>query len=415
VNRAIAAAVVLAVLPGLTSGAMGAHSASSPEKNLPSVAEARAIGERIEHVIGDNDPAAFNELFDMDGLLAVVTRGKLLGGEHARAFAEGIRDNFHPAEPICWSVQSGGRYKLLRIGLVDGRRTVLFRLTCDTRPMTYHRWCLDRNADGGVRIVDSYVYAEGERFSDRMRRVYLVCAADADPRVRGGLAPWVRDFADHGGAYRRMPLLIARGAHAEALKIYSSLPASVQSMKVVLIQRARAASGVSDQAYNDAAKAFARAFGDDPAVDLISVDRNFARKRYDQAVAAIDRVEHKIGPDPYLNLLRANAYWQAGQLDNAKVSADRAARGEPDLLDAHRILLAVSLREEDFDRTVDVLTVLHERFGLRVSGLTESPEYARFVESDAYKRWTRRRAGDAVKAPVRRPACEDESVRPPSG
>jgi hypothetical protein len=61
------------------------------------------------------------------------------------------------------------------------------------------------------------------------------------------------------------------------------------------------------------------------------IDGYYLKQRYGEAIAAIDRLDRDLNGDPYLDLLRANAYRLKGDESNAERYAQRAVEREPEL------------------------------------------------------------------------------------
>jgi hypothetical protein len=103
--------------------------------------------------------------------------------------------------------------------------------------------------------------------------------------------------------------------------------------------------------------------------------------------AAIERLDEQVGGDPSLANLRGNAFVAEGKLDAAAKIADARLIEEPRDLDAHLLLVSISLAGKDFSKTAKLLTKIRDELGVPLNDLTQVPQYAEFVASPEYAQW----------------------------
>ncbi len=187
-----------------------------------------------------------------------------------------------------------------------------------------------------------------------------------------------------------MQALSRSGDGRGALEIYARLPAEFQHDKTVLLTRVEAAHLLGGKEYDDALQAVRSAIPGDPCLDFILVDYYSAHHQYEELRAAIDRLDRRIGGDPYQDARRAVSYMQEKRYRLARKYAQKAINAEDTLLLGYCVLLQTALAERDFDEARRLLTVMEEKSLMRFSDLTTVPAYAEFVKSPQYQTWLKR-------------------------
>ena len=158
----------------------------------------------------------------------------------------------------------------------------------------------------------------------------------------------------------------------------------------MLLARVVCAAGLIEEdpeGYGQAMEDFRDAFPNDPAMDLVALDRWFLKKQFADYRRGLDRVKHALGGDPYLDVLQAASYWEEGKPDEAKKAARRAIKAEPDLAPAYWTLVTISLRTRQFKETVHWLNEIEKRLQIKIGDLTTNEDYREFVKSPEYKEW----------------------------
>ena len=131
----------------------------------------------------------------------------------------------------------------------------------------------------------------------------------------------------------------------------------------VLLLRLQAAQSLNNEAeYTQSIEDYRTAHPEDACVDLLSIDFHVVKKQYPEALACIDRLDHAVLGDPYLQILRANAHAEQNDLVAARADLEKAIAAEPDLLDAYWSLVSVSLKDKNFNETLRTLRLIRDRF-----------------------------------------------------
>ena len=336
------------------------------------------------------DLAALDASISVEDLMQRGTEGLTVSPQMQAGFVAGFRSKLSLGGEICASLQGSGSYKLLGLRRVDGQVRALFRMISNSG-LNYHDYLLARGASSDVRIVDFYNYLSGEWFSLTLRRAFLPLIAESNrnplDRLTGGENAYVRNVR----GIARMQELMAEGHFAEALEIFDGFPPELKQDKNVLLLRFRIAALSGDLAYKAAMLDLKEQFPGDPALEFMLIDHYYYGRQLDQALAVIDSIDRKVDGDPYLDFLRANIYYTDGRYAEAKRAAQRAIGREPDLPDPYWTLVSISLAERDHAETARLLTAVESELGLAIGNLADLPDYADFLQSEAYRGWLEKR------------------------
>jgi predicted Zn-dependent protease len=193
--------------------------------------------------------------------------------------------------------------------------------------------------------------------------------------------------------FQRVQELIASHRYREAKSVLDGLEPRLRKEKSILIAQLTVAASLdvdgSTGEYARAIAAFEEQFPDDPALELLSIDGYFLKGETDEALAAIDRLDARVGGDPYLDFMRGSMLLEAEQFDRARERAHAALEREPGLVDPHWLLVTVSLREKNFAETVRLFGTLESELGIEMEPdlMALEPIYADFLQSDEYRAW----------------------------
>jgi predicted Zn-dependent protease len=115
----------------------------------------------------------------------------------------------------------------------------------------------------------------------------------------------------------------------------------------VLVAYVAASAYLGEAQYQSAIDALRRAYPNDASLDLMLLDGYFMKKRYDEALQAVDRIDRSLGGDPYLDVMRANMLLAKGDVDGAYRFATRAVEREPSLSEAQLVLDDIAKRRSE--------------------------------------------------------------------
>jgi hypothetical protein len=272
--------------------------------------------------------------------------------------------------------EPGAGCRFLRIRQREGHTTALFRAPRGSGS-SYREVYLFEGRKGAVRTADVYIYDLG----DTLGRLQG-CMLDVDSTTTGAMLLELTS--------------LLRGGHArKALEAYAALPSDVRTLKMFLEVRRQAAAGVGKDAHESALDDFAELYPNDPAMPFVDRDRCYLQRDFEGFRQAVDAMDRMVGGDPYLNVLRANAYVAEGNLPAARKAAEAAVAGEPGLPKTHWTLVDVALLQRDFAEVARTLTRMESQLGVVLRDLRLNPAFADFFASPEGLAWLARDAADA--------------------
>jgi len=342
---------------------------------------------KIETTLREGDPTFLTKSLDMDGILARVMRGFAGPEELREAFGAALRKSFQFGAKIRDSTGQTGSYRLLRIREFQGRPAALFRLVNEESGVVYHELALAADPSGAVRIADVYVHNSGEWIGETFRRGFLPMADSAQKDFLETLEGEEKLFLQNISEVQGILLLIKAARAADALKMWTALPEPLRKNKNLLLMRLSLAAEVGARELDAAIEDFGKVFPDEPALDLALMDILTEQKKFEEAFAAIARIEKSLGGDPYLHVLRAGVLLKQDKFAEAKAWAQKTVEAEPTLVDGPIALLTISLLEKNHAETARLLAALETEFTLTMGDLTKAQQYEHFVKSKEYAAW----------------------------
>jgi tetratricopeptide (TPR) repeat protein len=253
--------------------------------------------------------------------------------------------------------------------------------------VVYHELALATDSTGAVKIADVYVHNSGEWISDTFRRGFLPMAESAQKDFLEKVSGEERAFVESISEVQGVMLLLKAKRAADALQMWMALPEALRKTKNLMMLRLSIAAEMGGRELTAAIEEFRKLFPDDPALDLSLMDIFTEQKQFEEALAAIARVEKSLGGDPYLHVLRAGVLLKQDKFADAKRWAQKTVEEEPTLVDGPITLLTISLLEKNHAETARLLTVLERQFKLTMGDLTRAQQYEDFVKSPEYAAW----------------------------
>lgn len=120
------------------------------------------------------------------------------------------------------------------------------------------------------------------------------------------------------------------------------------------------------------------------------IDRYLQQQDFKSALDCLDRL-HKAVHDPLLVVRRAAVLLEMEKTAEARKAIKDAIKADPDEADGYAVALDVSLADDNFDETLECLSVLEQRFGYQWKDLREAAPFAAFVKSPQFKKWESRK------------------------
>ena len=392
----VASASVLAALSTIgwaENTGEGEQPAAKSSLGQPTDEDYVRFAESMEKNAKSGDIAAVNRLIDWDAILSRATTplegSKAFADQFVLRTKQDVAGEYGIAAKISKLIRGGSDFRCLRVQVQDGEKRLVFRLLNAKRmSLDYFEFVLSRRADGAVVASDYYTFRTGDTMSQATRRRYRSLAPVFTKVIaREKLSPEDLAYLENDRKFHQMQACSSAGDGRRALEIYAQLPDSWRTEKLVLLTRIEAANHLRGQPYDEAMKALESALPADPCLDFVLLDYFFANQQYDKAREAIDRVDARIGGDPYQDARRALCCMQQKKYRQAREYAQKAIKAEDSLLLAYGVLLQVALDEKAFDEVSRLLILIEEKSLMVLPDLSTTPAYAEFVKSPQYQTW----------------------------
>ena len=359
-------------------------------------AEAWAFGEKVVAAMQAKDVPAVAALLRIDDLMERSVSDFGFTANEMTSFRDGVSRSGGSQRMLSfWVDQMGGNSsRRMRVGNRDGRTTVITRMV-GAGGLNYMEFTLIRAGDGAVVAEDIYLMAAGEKLSQVLRRLVLPLLAETR---KGDRSPAAQAQMDQMTQLSKLGQAFREGRHDEAARLYRGLPAARRDEKVVMLIGLQVLGQTDEPGYLAEIQRYRKLFPNDPSLDLISADYYVLKKDLKGLHDCLGRIEAAVGRDPYLWVLEAGQLAEAGQADEARKLAERAAKEEPTLAEAHWVLVTVALAKDDHAETARVLKVLVETCGADVSAdaVATDETYTRFAKTPefaAFRMWLTERGG----------------------
>jgi hypothetical protein len=333
-----------------------------PDKVDPvTIDEARALSDAFGKAMLPCDTGKVAALFDGANLVRRALQKSKAPADMRRGIAAAMKDGTAIATMFCQNMNAGeGTYTLLRIQQQDGEPRPLFRLIADDA-VNYHELHLGKSRkDQVVRVADIRVYASGDLLSESITQMLDQLAMAA----KSGASPMALQRTTDAIKQAR-----ADGDAAEVQRLLGELPAELRDSKPMRLVELMAGGELDEATYVGIMERYRRDFPDDPSLDVVAIDYHFLEKDVDETLAALERLDQRVGGDPYLAVMRANTHLidpTAGHLVEAERWARRAVESEPAMETAWWTLALVLLNRGDHPALAPVVDTLRTKFAAAI-------------------------------------------------
>ncbi len=356
------------------------------------LAEAKEFAARLADAMNTTDQQAVLNLVDFRAMVEIATENLgLTDAQREPLIIWALQGFTAPTGFLSQTfknIEGGSQFGLLRVHEKNGEIRALYRVAFGADVgLAYQDYILARRPDGQVRAVDIDIYFSGERLSQTLRRMLIPLAAHQNRSVLARLSGEENDLVKHMPKLRQMVELTNSGRNTEAMAIYDALPESLKKDKTVMLNRLRATQPLDDAAYALALDEYIALFPGDPSIDLQAIDANVMKKKYDDAIRSVDRVDSALGGDPFLDSIRSNIKQLAGDSQAAAALLEKAIAADPEQVEYYWQRIGLALELKDFDAVLKYLNLMDERFEVEFSDLEQIAEYAGFVKSPQYQEW----------------------------
>lgn len=369
------------LVAALVVGGAGCRSdIAPPDPVTPATeAEAAAFGQAMAKALVPCDPSAVGALVDAKNLARRAAHGRKVPKAAKDGLLQGVAGDALAAS-LCQGIPAeSSQATYLRSRTIAGSPRPLIRLLIGDG-VNYLELEVGRvKGVDEVRAVDFTSFATGESMSETLGRTL------EEMIDNGGAKGALADI----NALKEANAKLAAQDVAAARASFDKMSAESRATKAALVVEVQIAAQESDQAYMEVMERFARAFPDDPALLLQSIDRSFMAKDFEGTLVILDKLDQQVGGDPYLDVLRANTFSELGRHADAAKAGQRCIDAEPTLENCWFALSNAQLLAKEYGALVVSMREMTTRFDLEFTptSLAASPEWTGFLASPEGKAW----------------------------
>ena len=299
-----------------------------------------SFGQEIENLIHQKNSKAYIDHFDYRRFVQRITYVE--GGEKSlakfkKSFYKGFKKGVHEIpDRIISEVEAGGFYDFISYtyDIQSMSYRMLFRLYSEETGLNYHDYELvTKNSQ--FQIVDMYIYSTGENLSESMNKIFLssvpknIVEKILKPKNVGDTA----HFAEASKAIKQQDF-------ENALNHLDKIKGDIKNKKIFHVIKVQAASQLADDIHLKALEAFKDQYPDDPSGNLMFVDYYVLKGDYQSAILALQKLQEATNDD-FLNYLKANLFYEAGQIEKAIDNYKDVVENYPDYSTAYLNLLGL--------------------------------------------------------------------------
>ncbi len=402
--RSAASIFVTTVLGFLSLGAALADTESEVDAERQAAiereaAQREALETGIRAVVDSINAGSFErfaEAIDRDDMLDRIFGLRLIDQRVQKGFREQFDDTLERTLEIAVAQgqQTPVTAVLLEFASRGDRGRAVVRYQLENFQFAYHKYELTLNRRDELVIVDWLDFFWGERFSDAVG-ITLLAASPGKPAVRKLLD--TRTATDSEIFELSEALKAIRDYNVPRyFEVVESMSEKLKGHRLVVLggvqmtKRARARRQL-----RTALIALDKYYPDEPLYSNLLLDYYFPSRRYDDAKAALLRLNAELGVEDSVHEARMSAAELVLEnTDAAAAHASRALELEPGLELAWWSALRARAALADYAGSVEALDRLSADFGhtlerealardRSLAGLVESPEFAAWIESRA--------------------------------
>jgi len=149
--------------------------------------------------------------------------------------------------------------------------------------------------------------------------------------------------------------------------------------------------------YGDTLQTYVRLYPQDANVDFMLIDHHLMRNEFEKAYAAVNRMDMKLGGDPYLNFVRGNIRCSQKLYTEGRALLKKTIERCPEFQGPYLQLLESSLTEKDFATTTWTLRQFRDNLGMGYKDLKSEAAFAEYLKSPEYRKWIQEQGPPAEK------------------
>ena len=380
--------------------AAGPGAVANDPVRLPqaSVEDGELLGWRLEQAVMSGDVEAIESLFDWSMMVRRAASGLEMNAADLDSFAAGVSRGASKVatERLVAIGRDGGRFDYLRTIRREGRVRTFCRIITPEGTVDFLEY-LPIGRNESLRVGDAFAFSTGEDVSASLRRVLLPLVAHENRSLLERLTGAESDLVRHNEAFGELVSSNLEGRWQETLDVYESLPDSLQREKYALLTVLHAASWIDDTRYVELVETFRTTYPDDAALDLILINYHTIRGELNDAIAALRRLDQRVGGDAFIKSWMADLLIEQQQFAAADALLRQAIQSEPELSFPYLRLVGSAVAAENYEQAVERLeefegaAIAHGGDGLRLAALREAlavyPGSEAFFGSKPFAGW----------------------------
>jgi|GEM_PF-2691640 len=333
----------------------------------------------VEAAVNQNNTVFINSVFNSDYIISQATNGINAPEYYETGFKTGFLQVYNLGDIMAGSIGNEGSYKFMKLLQKGDTINAFFRATSEFG-LNYHEVKIVPNQLGNLNIIDMYSYADGDIFSQSIRRLYILnLVAEIDS--------FTHPLAEHLPAINEIAKLADSGDYEMAFKKSAKLPPVVQDEKVVQLIQLQLANSLSIEKLDSLKDLFIEKYPDDKLIYLKAMEMAFERQDFDAIVKNIDELDKQIGGDPYLKLIKASVYHNNIQDDVALKLAKQCINEEPDNDEAYWLVLDILIIKKEYEKAIEYFVKMKHEFDVNAAEYIVYDGYTDFYESQPYQQW----------------------------
>lgn len=336
---------------------------------------------------------AFRRALSKDEFIERIFGLRLIDGAVKRDFREDMQDASRWRDFVASffenEAEDGLKATLLAVESRGDRGRAVVRYDMTFFRANYHEYDLRLDENGRMRIIDWKDFYWGHKFTDRMGLTMV----QAKPNASAARKLLSFPSTTEQQVFQITELLKAtRDRNFDRYdQIMKSLDAKLKTEPVVIkisLDSARAARKRRMQ--RQALELVAERFPEDPLFSIALLDFYIPEKRYDDAIASLERLQNYLGIDDALVNARLSAIYLAkDDVEQAHALAMKSITQDADVELGWWSLLRARTSAENYAEAIEALVKLEEDFGhsLGPDALSKDPTFRAFMLSDDYRKW----------------------------
>jgi len=337
------------------------------------------FAQHLESSISSGSPYYFNLCFNTDAIIEKIINKDSYSANKAfsEGFIEGIKQEFDLGTVIIEETSSGGSFSFIRAYQDNEKSKILFRLISNYG-INYHEYEV-QSCEGRLMIVEGYIFISAQTISELFEDVYTMYLLSMNQSPEIGI---------ESGIENSIRILASKGKYSKAFKKWQKQSESIRYSKSFQLMGIQIAQELNKKIYFETYIEYLHYFPEESGKYMLPLNGLIEHGYYQAALTSIDKLDEFIQHDPALDLLRANLYYETGNLVKAEESLYRLIESVPDFEKGYLSLLGLYLEKKEFRKATELLDRMALTFNTYKENL--SPfliNYNDFLNSQEYKNW----------------------------